>query len=797
VDIAIVSPSPIPYAVGGIEKLMLGMYTHLDELTDHRIELIKLPTDERGFWELIASYKAFYNLNLDHFDMVISCKYPAWMINHKNHVVYMAHHLRGLFDTYHFTGMPEVMKKTAYNFINEILDYTLKPENLKIDLNDFFAQLELLHEQKDKYPADLFIFPGPFIRSIVHFMDKWALDPSRISRYTAISQTVKARENYFPNKVDIEVIYPPTSLSNLKEGDFEYFLIVGRLDGAKRVSLVLEAMKHISNPNIKMLIAGSGPDEIKLKNMAYSDSRIKFIGYTNNEKLKNLYSNALGVIYIPYDEDYGLVTIEAMHCGKPVITCSDSGGTTEFVIHEKTGLVASNDSKDIAKQMEKLANNIDYAVELGSNARASVESINWNNCINALLNFKIKNKSSAVQSQPSTRKKLIVLSTYPVFPKKHGGQLRIFNLYKNLDHQFDITILSFNNDSLRYEKKRGNLTEITIPITNKHKEMEWVIEREVGIPITDVVMKQLSQYTPDFHKIANKLMEKTDIIVASHPFLYHLISKYVGDKLVIYDSHNVEYILKKSLFPNNKTSIKLLSDLFEQEKEACQTSDLILSCSEEDTNKIIELYDVPKQKIIHTPNGVDLDNNPFVAHQTRQKKKEELGLENENLIVFIGSWHKPNIEAVEEILKMAPLLPDCKFIIVGGQCLAFKGRTHSPNVVLAGIVEENMKELIYSVADIAINPMINGSGTNLKIAEYMACGVPVISTPIGARGYGFVEGTHLILSEINNFIQSITLLLENKKNQDILSRNGREFIAENFTWKNISNNLARILNVNY
>jgi glycosyltransferase involved in cell wall biosynthesis len=664
-----------------------------------------------------------------------------------------------------------------------------------LDLDSFFSQLDLLYQQRATYPDELFIFPGPFIRTIIHFLDKWALHPSRIARYTSISKTVKARNDYFPENSDVDVIYPPTSLLDLKNGDFDYFLVVGRLDGAKRVELVIQAMKHISNPNIKLLIAGSGPDESKLKNMAFPDNRITFVGYTNNEKLKNLYSNALGIIYIPYDEDYGLVTIEAMHCGKPVITCHDSGGTTEFVVHGKTGLVASTDPKDIAKQMEKLIEDRDFAMELGSNAKSSVEDINWNNCVRDLLVIKMKNESTVNQNQKLTRKKMVILSTYPVFPKKHGGQLRIFNLYKNLDHLFDITILSLNNDSLRYKKKRGNLTEMTIPISNKHKEMEWAIEREVGIPVTDVVMKQLSQYTPNFHRIADELMIQSDIIVASHPFLYHLISKFVGEKFIIYDSHNVEYSLKKSLFPNNKTSIKLLKDLFELEKEACQRSDLILSCSDEDKEKIIEIYDVPLEKIIHIPNGVDLESNSYIGHQKKQSKKEELGLENENLIVFIGSWHKPNIEAVEEIFKIAPLLLDCKFIIMGGQCSAFKNRMYPSNVVLAGIVEENMKELIYSIADIAINPMINGSGTNLKVAEYMACGVPVISTPIGARGYGFVDGFHLIVSEIENFVQNINKLIDNKKIQEEMSQNAKEFIMENYSWKGISENLSTNLNV--
>ncbi|UUZ83052.1 hypothetical protein LJK88_03565 [Paenibacillus sp. P26] len=79
-DIAIVSPSPKPFAVGGIEKLMLGLYSKIDEITDHRVELFKIPTQENDFWNLLDSYENFYRLDLSHFDMVITCKYPAWML---------------------------------------------------------------------------------------------------------------------------------------------------------------------------------------------------------------------------------------------------------------------------------------------------------------------------------------------------------------------------------------------------------------------------------------------------------------------------------------------------------------------------------------------------------------------------------------------------------------------------------------------------------------------------------------------------------------------------------------------
>ena len=104
--IAIIAPSPVPFGVGGAEKLWWGMQEYINKNTSNQCELIKIPTKENSFWDLIYSYHKFYTLDLTHFDMVISTKYPAWMIQHPNHHIYLQHCLRGLYDTYHFSALP-------------------------------------------------------------------------------------------------------------------------------------------------------------------------------------------------------------------------------------------------------------------------------------------------------------------------------------------------------------------------------------------------------------------------------------------------------------------------------------------------------------------------------------------------------------------------------------------------------------------------------------------------------------------------------------------------------------------
>lgn len=128
--IAIIAPSPIPFGIGGAEKLWLGMINYINTKTNHQCELIKVPIKENSFWNLIDAYNKFYSLDVSHFDMIITTKYPAWMVKHHNHHIYLQHCLRGLYDTYHFTSLPTefVSKHQKVNQILNLLDNPKKQQ---------------------------------------------------------------------------------------------------------------------------------------------------------------------------------------------------------------------------------------------------------------------------------------------------------------------------------------------------------------------------------------------------------------------------------------------------------------------------------------------------------------------------------------------------------------------------------------------------------------------------------------------------------------------------------------------
>jgi len=127
--------------------------------------------------------------------------------------------------------------------------------------------------------------------------------------------------------IDSKYFVPISNPSN------DFYLIVSRLVPHKNIDYVIRAFTRI---NSKLVIVGTGRDQNRLMNIANKSSNIIFTGQINEHKLLNYYQNCRALI-CPQVEDFGLTSIEAQSCGKPVITFNH-GGVTETVINNVTGI---------------------------------------------------------------------------------------------------------------------------------------------------------------------------------------------------------------------------------------------------------------------------------------------------------------------------------------------------------------------------------------------------------------------------------------------------------------------------
>jgi glycosyltransferase involved in cell wall biosynthesis len=381
-DIAIVAPCPIPYMIGGAENLCRGLQDHLNENTSHQAELIKLPSRELEFWDLIDSYRRFAELDLTGFDIVVSSKYPAWMVHHPRHVIYMLHRLRGLYDTYDVMQLPPDYPDPPRAVV-ELRAFMEQNAGRREALPEFFERVAALRGAPG-VREDLFAFPGPFIRELVHFLDAVGLAPEAIARYGAISAAVAERDGYFPVGEDVFVVHPPTGLEAISARERgKYLFTVSRLDRPKRIHLLIEAMKHVRS-KVDLWIAGTGPAEAELHEQAAGDKRIVFTGRVSNDRLALLYTAARAVAFIPHEEDFGLVTLEAMRAGKPVITATDSGATAELVSHGVNGLIVEPTPEALAAAIDELWSDRRAAKRMGRVALERAKLVSWDALVREL-----------------------------------------------------------------------------------------------------------------------------------------------------------------------------------------------------------------------------------------------------------------------------------------------------------------------------------------------------------------------------------------------------------------------------
>lgn len=201
---------------------------------------------------------------------------------------------------------------------------------------------------------------GKIAQSILRYLRNWDLKSAdNVDYFIANSNHIEKKIKRIYNR-NADIIYPPVdtqkfSLVTVKE---DYYLTASRLVPYKRIDLVVEAFSKMLDK--KLVVIGSGPEKEKIK--AKATPNVDIIGYQNFESLKEYMQKAKAFIFAA-EEDFGIIVVEAMACGTPVIA-GGFGGTAETVINNKTGVLfpeqSINSIVDAVKKFEQIENSFDY-----------------------------------------------------------------------------------------------------------------------------------------------------------------------------------------------------------------------------------------------------------------------------------------------------------------------------------------------------------------------------------------------------------------------------------------------------
>ncbi len=341
--IAVVTSSP-PFAEGGHLVMARELVRALNE-EGHHAGLIVTP--QNRFGRQGSAYLAAWltDVQMAHeerkVDQVISLRFPGFAVQHPNHVLWLNHRMREYYDLW----------------------------------EQFSARLSWKGKLKERAR-----------RAILHRVDHHLL--TRLQRRFVISGTVQTRLQRFGG-IPSDVLYPPPPKREYRnDGYGDYLFGVSRLSPLKRFDLVLRALAEPAAAGIKCVIAGEGAELgalAKLSSRLELDHRVKFVGRLDEAGLVHHLAHCRAVVFPPYNEDYGFVTVEAFMCGKAVLTCTDSGGPSELVRDGESGYVSAPTPEALALAMRRVMDDRTHAERLGTAGLAVAQHMTWPGAIQKLL----------------------------------------------------------------------------------------------------------------------------------------------------------------------------------------------------------------------------------------------------------------------------------------------------------------------------------------------------------------------------------------------------------------------------
>ncbi len=342
--VAVVTSSP-PFGEGGHLVIARALVSALG-CAGHEADLVITPSHRFG--RQARAYLATWltDVTVDQegrrVDQVISLRYPSYAVRHPVHVCWLNHCMREYYDLW----------------------------------PSFSATLSPLARAKERLR-----------RAAIHRVDSYLLRRN-VTRVVAQSKTIQQRLQRFGG-VRSEVLYPPAAPRPYRCDEYgDYLFAVSRLTSLKRVDLLIEALALPDTRGVRCLIAGDGEERERLIRLVRDrglDARVRLVGPVDSTELVEHLARCRAVCFPPYDEDYGLVTLEAFAARKAVITCTDSGGAAELVEAGVDGLISEPRPERLAAAIARVMDDRGLAERLGRAAFQKSAAMTWPAAVQKLL----------------------------------------------------------------------------------------------------------------------------------------------------------------------------------------------------------------------------------------------------------------------------------------------------------------------------------------------------------------------------------------------------------------------------
>jgi sugar transferase (PEP-CTERM/EpsH1 system associated) len=388
--------------------------------------------------------------------------------------------------------------------------------------------------------------------------------------------------------------------------------------------------------------------------------------------------------------------------------------------------------------------------------------------------------------------KVLFLANRTPYPPFRGDKLKIYNLLKRLSSDFEIYLIAFaeNKKDLSYKKH-------LLPYC---KEVHLVYQpkwRSVLACIPAIFSGQSFQLayfrSKKMHRCLNELLLRHPDLKVIHT--QHLrMSQYTSALnhyriLDLPDAYSLYWERRKKVMRPwlNRIFDNIESKRVIQAEKVLHQFNLTLACSVEDRDHLRNLHEHSRIELLR--NGVDLETFNFKGHDYNRS----------GTLLFTGNMdYAPNVDAVTYFVKemfgsiKRQYKGEIKLVIAGQRPVAEVKALAAADVIVTGFVPD-ISEL-YEQADVVIAPLRFGAGTQNKVLEAMAMGVPVVCTDIGFKGLEIESGEGCLYAPDDEHFIAHTLELLNRHDlREKTGLAGLEVARKRFSWEGIADQLKTYL----
>jgi glycosyltransferase involved in cell wall biosynthesis len=537
--------------------------------------------------------------------------------------------------------------------------------------------------------------------------------------------------------------------------------------------------------NVRFAIAGSVCKALG----GSAPANVQLLGLLSSEQKTSLFRIA-DVALNPMFSGAGtnLKMLDYMSSGLPIVTTS-IGARGLDVESGRHCIVTEDDA--FATVVSALVENPAQRAALGQSARElAYARYTWDSITRGMQQrLSPLFEAPAIASQDGPRKNVLVLNDFSASNAAAGGEVRINHLFSGVAEQHDVTLLCLT-DAMKIAERRiaPGFREIAVPKTPEHRQVQREWDAKHHISVGDIISASMCAKNETLVRLYRALSRNADVVVLEHPYMVRLLETAAMPRAVIYEAFNVESTLKAAMLAEHPQCAALVDQVTALERQACRLADRIVCVSPEDRAAFARFIDGCAIDVIE--NGVRVG-----AHDNFDDSSNIKTLfRGRSVAVFVGSGHFPNIEAVQFIVgELAPACENITFLIIGSAGHFFAGRPTSANVLVCGPVEEDVKVALLAMADIAVNPMLSGGGSSLKVPEYMAAGIPVVTTRLGVRGYDVIDGVHAIVAGTREFARRLEQLIADAQLRQILKDNAKQYARDKLEWRQLAARYSAII----